>query len=221
MSFLLKFYFFFTFLSKSLLSLSCSIEISTFSLLFYWHLCFFLKFLLNYLFSLYCFLKPLLSLQFSTSTFSLLFFQILYFLIAFLLKTLLSFHFSIEISTSSLLFYWNLNFFPDFYLKSLSRAGVLQILRSSTSKSAPVMPVFNDFDFQIALARRRGANFVDIFGSRSFATPAFRTCLCEPSKPRNYGKTQHFAQFLPAKISHVSHLCCKNISAVQHRCCKT
>ena len=93
--------------------------------------------------------------------------------------------------------------------KSLSRTGVVQILRSSTSKSAPTPPVFNDFDFQIALARRRGANFVDILGNRSFATPAFRTYLCEPSKPRNYGKTQHVAQFLPAKISHVSHLCCK------------
>ena len=41
--------------------------------------------------------------------------------------------------------------------KSLSRAGVVQILSMSTSKSAPNMPVFNDFDFQIALARRRGA----------------------------------------------------------------
>ena len=46
--------------------------------------------------------------------------------------------------------------------KSLSRAGVVQILRSSTSKSAPSMARFNDFDFQIALARRRGANFVDV-----------------------------------------------------------
>ena len=43
----------------------------------------------------------------------------------------------------------------------------------STSKSAPGLPVFNDFDFQIALARRRGANFVDILGSRSFAPPRF------------------------------------------------
>ena len=32
----------------------------------------------------------------------------------------------------------------------------------STSKSAPTPPVFNDFDFQISLARRRGANFVEI-----------------------------------------------------------
>ena len=93
--------------------------------------------------------------------------------------------------------------------KSLSRAGVVQILGSSTSKSAPNMPFFNDFDFQIALARRRGANFVDILGSRSFATLVFRTYLCEPSKRQNYGKTQQFAQFLPAKISQMSHLHCR------------
>ena len=41
--------------------------------------------------------------------------------------------------------------------ESFSRAGVVQILRSSTSKSGPNLPHFNDFDFQIALARRRGA----------------------------------------------------------------
>ena len=76
----------------------------------------------------------------------------------------------------------------------------------STSKSAPNMPVFNDFDFQIALARRRGAKFVDILDSRSFATPVFRTYLCELSKRQNYGKTQHFAQFLPAKTSLLSNI---------------
>ena len=90
--------------------------------------------------------------------------------------------------------------------KSLSRAGAVQILSMSTSKSAPNMPVFNDFDFQIALARRRGANFVDILGSRSSATRVFRTYLCEPSKPRNYGKTQRFAQFLPAKTFLLSNI---------------
>ena len=36
-------------------------------------------------------------------------------------------------------------------------------------KSAPSTWCFNDFDFQIALARRRGANFGDILGSRSSA----------------------------------------------------
>ena len=38
----------------------------------------------------------------------------------------------------------------------------LQISATSTSKSAPTPSVFNDFDFQIALARRRGANFGDL-----------------------------------------------------------
>ena len=46
--------------------------------------------------------------------------------------------------------------------KPLSRAGVVQILATSTSKSAPSLSVFNDFDFQIARARRRGANFDDL-----------------------------------------------------------
>ena len=57
--------------------------------------------------------------------------------------------------------------------KLLSRPSVVQFLSGSTSKTAPNMPVFNDFDFRIALARRRGANFVDILGSRSFAPPRF------------------------------------------------
>ena len=57
--------------------------------------------------------------------------------------------------------------------ESLSRAGVVQILRSSTSKSAPTMPVFNDFDFQIALARRRGANFVEISFQKCPDTASF------------------------------------------------
>ena len=46
-------------------------------------------------------------------------------------------------------------------LSSCWRAGVVQILPTSTSKSAPNLSVFNDFDFQIVLARRRGANFGD------------------------------------------------------------
>ena len=38
---------------------------------------------------------------------------------------------------------------------------MVQILATSTSKSAPNLSVFYDFDFQIVLARRRGANFGD------------------------------------------------------------
>ena len=43
--------------------------------------------------------------------------------------------------------------------ESLSREGVVQILAASTSKSAPRLSIFNDFDFQSALAHRPGANF--------------------------------------------------------------
>ena len=46
--------------------------------------------------------------------------------------------------------------------ESFARVGVVQILRSLISKSAPNLSVFNNFDFQIALARGRSANFVDI-----------------------------------------------------------
>ena len=93
--------------------------------------------------------------------------------------------------------------------ESLSRAGVVQILRSSTSKRAPNLPVFNDFDFRIALARRRGAIFVHILGSRSFAPPRFSDLPLRTFEATKLWKNTHFAQFLPAKISHVSHLRCK------------
>ena len=46
--------------------------------------------------------------------------------------------------------------------KSFSRAGVVQIFGTSTSKSAPRLSVFKDFDFQNVLARRRGANFAKL-----------------------------------------------------------
>ena len=57
--------------------------------------------------------------------------------------------------------------------KSLSRAGVVQILATSTSKSAPTLLVFNDFDFQIVLARRRGANFCDFNFEKCSETVSF------------------------------------------------
>ena len=99
--------------------------------------------------------------------------------------------------------------------ESLSRVGVVQILRSSTSKSAPTPPVFNDFDVRIDLARRRGANFCDILilGNRSFATPVFGTCFCEPSKPPNYGKTQQLSRNSYPPKSLMSRICaCRQLS---------
>ena len=57
--------------------------------------------------------------------------------------------------------------------KSFSRAGVVQIFGTSTSKSAPNLSVFNDFDFQIVLARRRGANFCDFNFQKCSRTVSF------------------------------------------------
>ena len=56
----------------------------------------------------------------------------------------------------------NRQFLTILTFKSLSSAGVVQILRSATSKSAPNPRYFNDFDFQIALARKRGAIFAEL-----------------------------------------------------------
>ena len=81
-------------LLKSLLSLYFSIEISTFSLLFYWNH--------NLYFVFTLLLKSLLSLYFSIVYWD------LYFLFTFLLKSLLSLYFSIEIFTFSLFFFWDL-----------------------------------------------------------------------------------------------------------------
>ena len=60
---------------------------------------------------------------------------------------------------------------------------------------------FHDFDFQIVLARRRGANFAASSAADPPHPPVLRSWLSQPAKPQNYGKTQHFAHFLPAKSS--------------------
>ena len=92
--------------------------------------------------------------------------------------------------------------FERFWLRNRSRATAwCKFLRAWTSKSGPTMPVFSDFDFRIALSPQRGANCGDIFGSRPSAPARFISWLSEPSTPQNYGKTQHFVQFLPAKPS--------------------
>ena len=57
--------------------------------------------------------------------------------------------------------------------KSLSRAGVVQSLATSTSKSAPTLSVFNDFEFQIAVSRRRGASFADLNFQKCSRTLSF------------------------------------------------
>ena len=80
--------------------------------------------------------------------------------------------------------------------KPISCAGVVQLLVTSTSKNAPNLSVFNDSEFEIAAARRRGASFGDILGSRS-AAPARSEELTFPASEAT--KLRNFARFLPAK----------------------
>ena len=68
-------------------------------------------------------------------------------------------------------------------------------------KNAPNLLVFSDFDFQIVRAHRWGANFVTSWATDPPHPLVLRSWLFEPAKPQNYGKTQHFAHFLPAKSS--------------------
>ena len=103
--------------------------------------------------------------------------------------------------------------------KSLSRAGVVQILPTSTSKSAPSLSVFNDFDFQIVLARRRGANFATSSAADPPHPPVLRFWLSQPAKAQNYGKHNISRNsYLPNP--HVTHLCCIT-SLLYHICAIT
>ena len=93
--------------------------------------------------------------------------------------------------------------------KSCSRAGVVQIFATSTSKNAPRLSVFNNFDFQIVLARRRGANFVTSWATDPPHPPVLRSCRSQPAKPQNYGKTySSISRTSYPPNPHVSHLCC-------------
>ena len=86
-------------------------------------------------------------------------------------------------------------------------------------------------DFWIALAPQRGANFTDLNFKKCLDAASFltiltfkslsrhsaaqilatsRSWLSEPAKPQNFGKTQHFAQFLYPPESHTAllyHIC--------------
>ena len=61
---------------------------------------------------------------------------------------------------------------------------MVQILATSTSKSAPNLSVFNDFDFQIVLSRRRGANFADFNFQIVLPHPQFLTIWTSKSLSR-------------------------------------
>ena len=98
--------------------------------------------------------------------------------------------------------------------KSLSRAGVVQFLRSSTSKSVPNPRCFNDFDFQIALARRRGAKFwrhlgQPILRTTSLLGPTFANLRShETMEKRSILRNSYPPKFLMSHICAVKHLCC-------------
>ena len=102
--------------------------------------------------------------------------------------------------------------------KSLSRHSRVRILRFWISKRGPMLPVFYEVDFRID-SRYSG---VQIWATSSAADPlrppVFRSWLAEPAEPQNYGKTQHFAQFLPAETSssHTSQL--HHIRAIASLC---
>ena len=85
--------------------------------------------------------------------------------------------------------------------KSLSRAGVVQILATATSKNVPRLSIFNDFDFQIALARRRGANFVT--SAEELIFPAGEATKLRKNTAFRALPTR---QILMSHISAVSHL---------------
>ena len=96
-------------------------------------------------------------------------------------------------------------FLMIFTSKSLSRAGVVQILASSTSKTFPSMPILTILISE-SLSRTGVVQILSTSCSRSFAPPRFSDLPLRTSKPRTYGKTQYTAKFLPTKISLVSYL---------------
>ena len=161
---------------------------------------------------------------------------------------------------------------PATYFATCRNPCACHAKRTFNLQNIPSTWCFNDFDFRIALARRRGANFaklnfekcsehasflrfwlpnrsraqvwcnfweaqlpkvlracefLTILTSESLSRagvvqilstswaadppqlPFFGPTFASLRSDKTMEKTQHFAQFLPAKISHVSHLCCK------------
>ena len=78
----------------------------------------------------------------------------------------------------------------------------MQILPASNSKSRPNLSVFNDFDFQIALTRKRGANFADFnFQKCSDAVSFFRFWL------PNHSRAQAWCKFSGLQLPKVLQSC--------------
>jgi hypothetical protein len=84
--------------------------------------------------------------------------------------------------------------------ESLSRYNRVQILDILTSKNAPNPPVFNDFDFAIALSLQRGAIFEKKLAESCPRPPVLQRYPFERGEAQNFEKTQHFAQLLPFRL---------------------
>ena len=96
-------------------------------------------------------------------------------------------------------------------LKLQNKAFLRKSCGAELQKALRHCQLLNDFDFRTVQAPQRGANFADIFAADPPQLPFLGAGFCEPAKPQNYGKTQHFVQLLPAKLPHFPHV-------LQRRC---
>ena len=104
--------------------------------------------------------------------------------------------------------------FGDFGFQSLSRHSVVQILRTWTSKSAPNMPVFTDFDFQIVLAkslsRRSLVQILRHLGQPIFcARPFWGADLASRRSQKTWKNKKNivFCTILSRQNGLISHIC--------------
>ena len=93
------------------------------------------------------------------------------------------------------------HFFSRFWLPNRSRAQAWckfwrlqfpKVLRTSQALTILTSKSFS---------RAGGANFTTSSAPDAPHPPVLRSWLSQPAKPQNYGKTEHFAHFLPAKSS--------------------
>ena len=100
---------------------------------------------------------------------------------------------------------------PFFSRKPFSRHSVVQILRSSTSKSAPMPSVFNDFGLRIAVAPQRGANFGGmILRTTSLLGLAFASLRSHKTMEKHsVSRNPYPLKSLMSRICAVKYLCCQ------------
>ena len=92
--------------------------------------------------------------------------------------------------------------------KSFSRAGVVQILAASTSKSAPAPSVFNDFDFQIALTRASVVQILPHLGQQILRARPFLGADFPSQRSYKTMEKHSISRASYPPNPHVSHLCC-------------